>query len=146
MTAQAIDDRYGPVVAVISSKSQPDKQYEVRRHMTDGTYSCQCHGYRFRRTCKHVEHCIRHGITSAAASVTVRANLRPTKHGEMTRAEALVHGALNAGGVFATETQRVRMVTWLEERLAMQSQAEYFAAVENTPLNPARTRRIILED
>ena len=53
MTSQQVESRYGPVVAVVSSSSEPDKVYEVR---SDGaSWSCQCPGYRFRRTCRHIE-------------------------------------------------------------------------------------------
>lgn len=53
MTSAAVETRYGPVVAVVGSESEPGKQYEVRRAF-DGTMSCQCMGYRFNRMCKHI--------------------------------------------------------------------------------------------
>ena len=40
MTSAEKDEAYGPVVAVMASRSDPDKEYEVR--FKGGGYSCQC--------------------------------------------------------------------------------------------------------
>lgn len=55
MTDQQKESQYGPVVARLSSKSDPDKIYEVRYR--DGRHSCQCNAWRFRKTCRHVNYC-----------------------------------------------------------------------------------------
>lgn len=55
---QAKDAKYGPVVAIVDSASEPDKRYEVRR-THEGTLSCQCMGWRFNkdtpRHCRHTD-------------------------------------------------------------------------------------------
>jgi hypothetical protein len=47
--------RYGPIVAIVNSRTEPDKRYEVRQK--NGTLSCQCPGWRFSkslpRACRH---------------------------------------------------------------------------------------------
>lgn len=57
MTSEDKERRYGPVVAVVNSKSQPDVKYEVR--MLDGRFSCNCKGWIFNREqpkrCKHTD-------------------------------------------------------------------------------------------
>jgi hypothetical protein len=56
MTSEAKDAQYGPIVAIVNSASEISKRYEVRRK-SDGTFSCQCMGYRFNkdtpRQCRH---------------------------------------------------------------------------------------------
>lgn len=47
------------VIAKVSSKSNPDKQYEINAH-GDGVVSCTCPAWKFQRipadarTCKHI--------------------------------------------------------------------------------------------
>jgi hypothetical protein len=50
--------RYGPVVGRFNSVHDPDHIWEVREKTdADGTvsHSCNCLGWRFRKTCKHVQ-------------------------------------------------------------------------------------------
>ena len=51
MTSEEKDYRYGPVVAKIGSRNDPDKTYEIR--CLNGGLSCNCQGWRFRKTCRH---------------------------------------------------------------------------------------------
>ena len=57
MTAEDKNRRYGPVVARVNSKSQPDVVYEVRQKL--GTLSCNCKGWIFNREspkrCRHTD-------------------------------------------------------------------------------------------
>lgn len=62
MTEQQKQAMYGPVIAQITSSSNPSKSYLVRIGGTFQDYSCQCMGFRFNRTCKHIEWCKKEGI------------------------------------------------------------------------------------
>jgi len=57
-TEQVKSMKYGPIVAVVNSASEPDKKYEVRQR-ADSTYSCNCMGWRFNkdtpRQCRHTK-------------------------------------------------------------------------------------------
>lgn len=54
MTEQQILDRWGPVVAEVRSRSEPDKPaYKVRLHQ--GALNCNCMGWRIRKTCRHCD-------------------------------------------------------------------------------------------
>ena len=50
--------KYGPIVAVVNSVSEPGKRHEVRRNPA-GYLSCACMGWRFNkdtpRKCRHTE-------------------------------------------------------------------------------------------
>lgn len=67
MTEQQIIDKYGPVVATVSSKSSPGKSYQVR--LLDGAWSCGCAGWKFRRECRHIQYCVANGITNEDTSI-----------------------------------------------------------------------------
>lgn len=56
MTADKKEEIYGPVVATLESASSPGRQYEVRIYRNEA-YSCNCAGWRFRRSCKHTDYC-----------------------------------------------------------------------------------------
>ena len=60
MTPAQLLEKYGPVVGQFNSKSKPDTVYEVR--CKDGSHSCQCPAWRFRRTCRHVDYMIAHPL------------------------------------------------------------------------------------
>jgi len=57
MTMDQVEVRYGPVIAVVNSRSSPDKSYSVRSK--DGLISCNCKGWIFNkespRRCRHVD-------------------------------------------------------------------------------------------
>ena len=48
-------ERWGPIVARCRSARDPDTTYEVRRHPTKRSYSCNCGGYGPRGSCKHTK-------------------------------------------------------------------------------------------
>lgn len=41
-TAEQIDAKYGPIVAIAKSKSDPTKSYAIRQHPITKRYSCNC--------------------------------------------------------------------------------------------------------
>jgi hypothetical protein len=52
MTEDEKVNRYGPIVALVESRSE-NKTYEVRHR--DGSFACQCRGWQFRKKCHHVD-------------------------------------------------------------------------------------------
>jgi hypothetical protein len=67
MTEQEKLFKYGPVVAIVQSGSQPDKKYEVRHHSGTNTYSCQCKGWAIRKVCTHTR------VTSGDTTIKIKA-------------------------------------------------------------------------
>lgn len=69
MTEDEKLERYGPVVAEVASSRDPSKKYQVRCSMLCGVpvYFCQCPGWAYRKSCKHVDACKRNGVTSPKA-------------------------------------------------------------------------------
>jgi len=57
MIQDQVEARYGPVIAVVNSRSLPEKAYSVRSK--DGVISCNCKGWIFNkevpRRCRHVD-------------------------------------------------------------------------------------------
>jgi hypothetical protein len=57
MSPDQVTQKYGPVLAVVNSRSEPEKTYNVRRK--DGVLSCNCKGWIFNkqtpRRCKHID-------------------------------------------------------------------------------------------
>lgn len=56
MTPGDLDNKYGPVVAEVASSSDPRRSYQVRCK-DGGVFSCTCAGFKFRRTCRHIDYC-----------------------------------------------------------------------------------------
>lgn len=71
MKETKIDERYGPVVAVVNSRSDPDKMYSVRSK--DGTFSCNCKGWVFNREkpkrCRHTDAVARTSFRDEAVTI-----------------------------------------------------------------------------
>ena len=103
MTEESKELKYGPVVARVTSKSSPDKVYEVRRK--DRVYSCNCKGWIFSkdqpRRCRHTDAALRMECyvavepTRRAAAVRRRAGVGEKK----TRDQQVVEQVLTAGGI-----------------------------------------------
>lgn len=62
MTELQVENLFGPVVAEVASSSNPKKSYQVR--MKNGAWSCACAGWKFRRTCRHIDYCKENGIAT----------------------------------------------------------------------------------
>jgi hypothetical protein len=51
--------KYGPVVATFESLTNTNTKYEVRYRET---YSCNCKGWQYRKSCRHIQKCAADGI------------------------------------------------------------------------------------
>jgi len=104
MTAEDKDARYGPVVARVNSKSQPDKIYEVRRHV-DGHLTCNCKGWIFNREqpkrCTHTD-AVGGTFTRWKLSMDRRAGVGVPED----RATKIVKELLGIGGFYAISSGR----------------------------------------
>lgn len=69
MTEREKVAKYGDVVAVVTSRSSPGDEYEVRHNPNTNEYSCQCKGWIFSRekpkSCKHTRGLLRQFATPA---------------------------------------------------------------------------------
>lgn len=75
--------KFGPIVKVFKSKSNPSKSYEVRR-LKGQDPTCNCPGWANRRKCKHTDDVIRNKI-AATAAIEVSPVNRPKKEEDSVR-------------------------------------------------------------
>lgn len=103
MTATQVESRWGPIVSQYNSTRTPEIVYDVR--YKGGKYSCNCPGWRFRKSCRHVRHAQENNITDAA----------PTY--EMPWEEKVLEEVLAAAAVLVNKTAQQRMLTVLKKYL-----------------------------
>jgi len=75
--------KFGPIVKVFKSKSNPNKSYEVRR-LKGKDPTCNCPGWANRRKCKHIDDVIKNKI-AATAAIEVSPVNRPKDEADSVR-------------------------------------------------------------
>jgi hypothetical protein len=162
MTAEDKEIRYGPIVATVSSKSQPDKSYEVRSK--SGILSCNCKGWIFNKEnpkrCRHTDavSCGTRGLGSLENTNRYARQAESRKVAQAKRAGVgitkdkaalIVEELLAVGGIAkALPGTLARMAGVLRPYLYAAS-TQQVAAVPIVPTNDllqVRPRCIILDD
>lgn len=140
-------ERYGPIVCRMNSSSDPDKIYEIR--LLNGSYSCQCRGYAFRKTCKHVVEARSRGIRYEEETV-VKQQQYAVQGQNLGKKTALAHIAVRqmllSANITASQEAINAMARSILPYLSGESDTEVVPVQNPAPVNVRTTRLITLED
>lgn len=134
---------HGPVVADVTSYSEPDKEYRVR--YKQGVYWCPCVGHAIRKQCRHAAQTRFEGVTPQKAQAALAASVNAGPDPIV----AIIDAMLKEGGLVVAQSTRGRMTNKLRTLLDAYRPPEpepELVAVGARRMGGFAVRKIVLED